>query len=264
MTGKALEVKLWRLSICHAVTVRLDETRGEKGEGEKAQREPQQKRQSGWTAAKRQMRSRCAFVFICIFWGIFGFFSKYHLHHSLVYYIFIYLFIFECSVLPNDPQNRGGRHTTHDRYQSWRDPDLSIMMSKLFSYMSTGCSVKRYIKHREAPQRTRLPSDGRRRTKRGKLGSSCEKDGSARHHPATLRPPAVARPGWDRGQSEVPPRLQHPSFTRWHEGAGGLINFRFNPKRDIKSINSGVNHWSKYLSGSRAGLFLFPGLQTLK
>lgn len=45
------------------------------------------------------------------------------------------------------PPEKRNHHTTDDRDWSWRAPDLSIMMSKLCSYMSTGCSVKWYIKH---------------------------------------------------------------------------------------------------------------------
>lgn len=87
---------------------------------------------------------------------------KCRLHHSLLCSFFF--FFFEVFRLAKWPPEQGDHHTTHDRYWSWRDPDLSIMMSKLFSYMSTGCSVKCYIKHSQASQCTRLPPDGSRET----------------------------------------------------------------------------------------------------
>lgn len=43
------------------------------------------------------------------------------------------------------PPERRTHHPPDDRDWSWRAPDLSTMMSKLCSYMSTGCSVTRCI-----------------------------------------------------------------------------------------------------------------------
>lgn len=56
----------------------------------------------------------------------------------------MFLLMFLQAKWPPEPRNH---HTTNDRDWSWRAPDLSIMMSKLCSYMSTGSFVKWYIKH---------------------------------------------------------------------------------------------------------------------
>lgn len=81
----------------------------------------------------------------CIFrGGIFGS-SKGSLHHILL----------SSLLRPALPNERRTHHPADDRDWSWRAPDLSIMMSKLCSYMSTGCSVKWRITRSKTPPNRR-------------------------------------------------------------------------------------------------------------
>lgn len=80
----------------------------------------------------------------CIFRGIFRS-SKGSLHHILL----------SSLLRPALPNERRTHHPADDRDWSWRAPDLSIMMSKLCSYMSTGCSVKWRIKRSKTPPNRR-------------------------------------------------------------------------------------------------------------
>lgn len=265
MTGEALRVKLWRLSICHAVTAWLEETLGEREhEGGRAQREARQRQQGSWTAAKRQIRSRWPF---CFYLHLLRNVScKYHLHHWL-FCSFIYSFIFWRLSLAKWPPEQ--RRLSHKRMTDiragvtpicplwWANYFLTCLLAVLSNAAS---SIAGAPATHAAPVRRPPPNRARR------IGLPVRKRDSA----ATSQPLSVLQLRRDQGgiAASRPALLLLTStacsFPPSLEGAAGLINFSFNPKRDIKSINSGVNHWSKYLSGSSAGWFFFPPLQTLK
>lgn len=147
-----------------------------------------------------------------IFGGEFFRWSKGSLHHLLL----------SSLLRPALPNERRTHHPADDRDWSWRAPDLSIMMSKLCSYMSTGCSVKWRIKPSTAPPSGRAACW--KSTERSKRRSRCGKQ--------------VPRDEWRRRESpgsSTPGTTVHRRLLIWPflifsslNAREPLINFHFN------------------------------------
>lgn len=157
------------------------------------------------------------------------------------------------------PPEQRNHHTTDDRDWSWRAPDLSIMMSKLCSYMSTGCSVKWYIKHFKTTLNA-LPDGNWEKNQKKKHYSWCEgkfwttnEIVTCSHWNRSMCQHNVTREFLYFGLFLSPLSVSkynylwslHLTIRKRHEN---LINFNFQSysPAHIKSVNSDVNEGSDW------------------